>query len=80
MQGAFELEDLLVGTRFFDKFERRQGIWKILHRGHAMDWIKSVAPSAFAAAHEQAEDSPRGRPDADDPSYKFFRLFQRGNA
>jgi hypothetical protein len=80
LQGAAGLEDLLVGTRFFDKFERRQKQWKILHRGHAMDWIKSISPSEFAPAHPQAEESPRGRPDADDPSYAFFRLFQRGKA
>jgi ketosteroid isomerase-like protein len=80
LQGAAGLEDLLVGTRFFDKFERRQKQWKILHRGHAMDWIKSISPSEFAPAHPQAEESPRGRPDAGDPSYQFFRLFQRGKA
>jgi ketosteroid isomerase-like protein len=80
IQGAAGLEDLLVGTRFFDKFERRHGKWKILHRGHAMDWIKSIAPSAFSGAHQQAEGSPRGRADASDPSYGFFRLFQRNEA
>ena len=54
LQGADGLEDLLVGTRFFDKFERREKKWKILHRGHAQ--VIGILPRQNVAVSEVAAD------------------------
>ncbi len=29
---------MLVGGRYFDKYERRDGAWKFLHRAIVTDW------------------------------------------
>jgi ketosteroid isomerase-like protein len=79
MQGEGEaLSDLVVGTRFLDKFERRGGTWKFSHRSHALDWVATQSPSRLGTGGAQFEASPRGREDESDPSYAFFRLFRRG--
>jgi ketosteroid isomerase-like protein len=80
IRGEKGLADLVVGTRFLDKFQRRQGEWKIAHRTHALDWTITNAPSRMDTDNIQFTDSPRGRPDLSDPSYAFFRLFGRGTS
>ncbi len=43
---AFDTEmDLLVGGRYIDRFQRRQGIWKISHRTGLTDWMRLEPPS-----------------------------------
>ena len=39
--------DLVVGVRYVDRFERREGVWKIAHRKAVQDWnrIDPVAES-----------------------------------
>jgi hypothetical protein len=34
------VEEMVVGVRYCDRFERRQGTWRIAHRKTVMDWAK----------------------------------------
>jgi len=72
------LVDVIVGTRFTDKFEKRDGQWKFSHRSHALDWVTLNQPSAVRLDYPWFTGSKIGKPGPDDPSYAFFRLFKHG--
>jgi SnoaL-like domain len=56
--------DLFVGGRYLDRFERRDGRWRIVHRSGVYDWRRDE-PAANAHDHEPA--TPRNvRPVGDD--------------
>ena len=47
--GAFETEmDYFVGGRYIDRFERRNGEWRITHRTGMSDWMRLEPPSSTA--------------------------------
>ena len=70
--------DLLIGGRYFDKYEKRQGAWKFSHRAIVTDWATVNDPSSVCLKHPMIEGSHIGQPGPQDPSYGFFRLFKRG--
>jgi hypothetical protein len=70
--------DLLIGGRYFDKYERRAGKWKFSHRAVVADWANYNSPSTVCLDHPMVEGSYIGKPGLEDPSYEFFRLFRRG--
>jgi len=70
--------DLLIGGRYFDKYEKRAGAWKFSHRAVVADWAKYSDPSTVRLEHPMIEGSHIGRPGPDDPAYGFFRLLTRG--
>jgi len=72
------LEDIVVGGRFLDKFERRNNVWKFLHRTHTIDWSTLSKPSRLSVTGPMFDGSLRAEKDGTDPSYTFFRLFKRG--
>ena len=72
------LEDIVVGGRFLDKFERRNNVWKFLHRTHTIDWSTLSKPSRLSVTGPMFDGSLRAEKDETDPSYTFFRLFKRG--
>lgn len=72
--GAF---DLLIGGRYFDKYAKRGGGWKFLHRAVVADWATVADPSAVNLDHPVLEGSYIGRPGPSDPSYQFFDGFRR---
>lgn len=48
--GAAETEmDLFVGGRYLDKFEKRDGVWKIVRRTATTDWRRTEAPTSQEA-------------------------------
>lgn len=71
--GMFEREDVssaqdvLVGGRYIDRFERRDGEWRIAHRTGVHDW------ETWQPASERylpiMSPAARGRRDRNDPSY-----------
>ena len=79
-QAAIEgrMVDLLIGGRYFDKYEKRKGVWRYSERTVVADWATCSDPSVVCLDHPMLEGSHFGRPGADDPSYPFFRLLQRG--
>ena len=70
--------DLLIGGRYFDRYEKRGGVWKFAHRAVVADWAKVDSPSTVTLEHPMIEGSYIGRPGPEDPSYGFFRLFKWG--
>ncbi|MEM9256079.1 MAG: nuclear transport factor 2 family protein [Pseudomonadota bacterium] len=68
--------DLIIGGRYLDKYERRQGQWKYGERAVLADWATVNHPSAVQIDHPMLHGSKIGRPGPDDPAYKFFRLFR----
>jgi hypothetical protein len=70
--------DLVIGGRYFDKYEKREGVWKFAHRAVVADWARTESPSTVTLDHPMIEGSYIGRPGPDDPSYGFFKLFERG--
>lgn len=74
-QGAM---DLLIGGRYLDRYEKRDGLWKFSHRTVVADWVNVHDPSIVDLDSPLIAGSKLGRKDGDDPSYRFFKLIQRG--
>ena len=72
--------DLLIGGRYFDKYARRNGVWKFCHRAVVADWANFNSPSTVRLDHPIIEGAYIGKPGTADPSYGFFRLLQRGRS
>ena len=71
--------DLLIGGRYFDKYEKREdGIWKFSHRAVVADWVNVHNPSIVDLESPIIQGSLLGQSNAADPSYDFFSLFKRG--
>lgn len=70
--------DLMIGGRYFDKYEKRAGVWKFSHRAVVADWATFNNPSTVCLGHPMIEGSHIGQPGPEDPSYEFFRLLRRG--
>lgn len=62
-------EDVLVGGRYLDRFERRDGVWRIAHRHGVHDWER------WGAADDRMlvglRPGGRGSRNADDPLYRL---------
>jgi hypothetical protein len=70
--------DLLIGGRYFDKYEKRNGRWKFAHRAVVADWANLHDPSIVSLDNPMIEGSYIGKPGTADPSYDFFQGFQYG--
>jgi SnoaL-like domain len=70
-QGAF---DVLVGGRYLDEYQRRDGIWKFTRRAIIADWAHVSDPSIIDMTHEMVAGSLIGSPGPDDPSYAALPL------
>ena len=69
-------QDVVIGGRYLDHYERRGGQWKFKHRALALDWCR-VMPVDAAAYQQFAAGAPPGRTDHEDPSYALS-YFSRG--
>lgn len=57
-------EDLFIGGRYIDRFERRQGEWRIAHRFGVHDWQRfEAADERDFASMPAAKRGMRGRTD-----------------
>jgi len=72
------LYDVLIGGRYFDKYEKREGVWKFSHRSIVADWAYPADPSKVQLDHPFLAGAYIGKPGIADPSYKFFSLLKRG--
>lgn len=70
--------DLLIGGRYFDRYEKREGVWKFSHRAVVADWANLHDPSIVNLDNPVIEGSHIGRPGLADPSYGFFEGFRPG--
>ena len=69
--------DVIVGGRYFDKYEKRDGIWKFIERKIVTDWAHVNDPSSVDLSHPITSDTSRGAPGENDPSYEYFSLLLR---
>lgn len=60
----------LIGGRYLDRHERRDGAWRLSHRSYVLEWNMN-APAREAAA-AMAGERPRGAQGAGDPSAGYF--------
>lgn len=66
--------DVLIGGRYLDKYQRREGLWKFSQRVVVADWVNVQEPSTVNLSHPFVAGSHLGRPDNHDPSYAFFSM------
>jgi hypothetical protein len=66
--------DLVVGGRYLDRYEKRDGAWKLIERAIVTDWARVSDPSTMDLGHPITRETPKGTPNASDPSYRFFSL------
>lgn len=66
--------DLVIGGRYLDKYEKRDGTWKLVERTIVTDWARVTDPSSMDMSHPVTADSLKGTLDENDPSYQFFSL------
>jgi ketosteroid isomerase-like protein len=66
--------DVVVGGRYLDKYEKRDGTWKLIARTIVTDWAHVNDPSIVDLSHPITRDTQMGSPDGDDPSQRFFSL------
>ncbi len=69
--------DVVVGGRYLDKYEKRDGSWGIVERTIVTDWAQVHNPSTVDLSHPITRDTLRGTLGADDPSWDFFSLLNR---
>lgn len=66
--------DVVVGGRYLDQYEKRDGTWKFIERTIVTDTAHINDPSRVDLSHPITRDTLKGSPDADDPSQQFFSL------
>ena len=67
--------DTFTGGRLHDRFERRDGVWKIAHRRTVFDWNRDTPSNegwCLGYIDPRAPGVRRGRKDESDPSYERF--------
>ena len=64
-----EASDMVMGLRYVDRFERRDGVWLIAKRVCAFDWNYTV-PFDPAVGFQFAEDFTVGVRSRDDITYR----------
>ena len=65
-------QDVMTGGRYVDRYERRNGEWKISHRTFVMDWTTS-ADSKDLMGLGMFEDMVKGERGKGDPVYAFWQ-------
>jgi hypothetical protein len=66
----------MVGGRYLDMYEKRDGTWKFSQRMIVTDWAHVNDPSSVDLSHPITKDTPRGAPDAL-ASHRHLRVRQR---
>jgi hypothetical protein len=63
-----EMKDLVIAARYVDKFECRNGEWRIVQRDKTVDWIRIVQGDDPLYNHATLQ----GRRDGSDVSFEVF--------
>lgn len=66
--------ELIIGGRYLDKYEKRDGAWKFTTRQIVTDWAHVHNPSTVDMSHPMTRATSFGSPGPDDPSSTFFSL------
>ena len=70
--------DVLIGGRYFDEYEKRNGIWKFSSRAVDADWAYVNDPSQVNFNHPMIEGANVGTSNDKDPSYRYLKSLERG--
>jgi len=69
-------EDIFIGSRYLDRFERRPsgsaGVWKIMHRKQIIDWVRTEGVSDLF--YHQNPDALWSYRTKTDPSYQMAQF------
>jgi hypothetical protein len=66
-------DEVVVGGRYLDTYERRDGVWRILHRSLATDFVEQRKASDAGGFVGRGVEG--GRKDESDPVYQRLDLF-----
>ena len=69
--------EVIFHGRFLDRYERRQGVWRILERVTVNDWFESRIQDKDLA-DRLSRNMTLGHPDENDPLYSRLKLVKRG--
>lgn len=70
------LTETVAACRTFNRYECRDGLWKIAHRAVVRDWI--TRRPADESLYRGEFEMPPSRPDASDASYRILSMFGHG--
>lgn len=73
-EGTFE--DWFIKGRYLDKFENREGVWRIAHRVGLSDFARTFAPADTSMDETPGEQLSGHKPD--DALYRLFPELTRG--
>ena len=65
--------DVLIGGRYFDQYQKRDGIWKFLSRAVDADWVYVSDPSKVNLNHPMIKGAHIGVPGNKDPLFKILK-------
>lgn len=71
-----DAKEMIVGGRYLDRYERRDGVWKLIYRTSTVDRC-NTSPVDAEAYRQFVAKTPAGQPDRTDPSYHTLQLFNR---
>ncbi len=70
-----EDSEIVIGGRYLDRYERRDGQWRFAHRKIVMDW-NQIGPSRCSFDSPVVAGTPVGTRCSEDPAREFFRLIR----
>ena len=65
--------DVLIGGRYFDQYQKRDGIWKFSSRAVDADWVYVSDPSKVNLDHPMIKGAHIGVPGNKDPLFKILK-------
>ncbi len=69
--------ETIAHGRYLDRYEKRDGVWRILYRKIIYDWSE-VRPYDKELFAKISGGSTKASPDENDPLYTELKLFKRG--
>ena len=69
--------ETIAHGRYLDRYEKRDGVWRILYRKIIYDWSE-VRPYDKELFARISRGSAKASPDENDPLYTELKLFKRG--
>ncbi|MBB3048352.1 3-phenylpropionate/cinnamic acid dioxygenase small subunit [Litorivivens lipolytica] len=67
--------EIIIGGRYLDKYECRDGVWRFSHRKIVMDW-NQIQESTCQWDSPMVEGTPVGSRCEQDPAHTFFDLLR----